>query len=85
MSTSKSTKRKALLSRDICDNAVAIMSLVATGTLPEKSMNCLLVISVVGNCASRSMRSMQVSDSEKLDTERVGRTTGWLATAAFCW
>ena len=84
ISTSKSTKRKALLRRDICDSEVVIISFVATGTLPEKSMNCLLVISVVGNCASRSIRSMQTSDSEKLETERTGRTTGRSATEAFC-
>jgi hypothetical protein len=38
----------------------------------------LLVMSVVGTCAARSMWSMHISESEKLDTERVGRTTGRL-------
>ena len=39
-------------------------------------MTCLLVMSVVGTCAARSMWSMHISESEKLETERVGRTTG---------
>ena len=76
MSTSKSTYLKALLSRDICEMAVMIMSLVATGTRPEKSGICLLVISVVGIWASRKSRSMHISESEKLDSERTGRVVG---------
>ena len=52
------------------------MSLVATGTRPEKSGICLLVMSVVGISASRIMRSMHISESLKLDMERTGRVAG---------
>ena len=67
------------------DSDVTTMSLVATGTLFEKSMNCLLVINVGGRLAARSRWSMQVSDSEKFDIERTGRTTGrFTVVATWC-
>ncbi|MCY1559342.1 hypothetical protein D9M68_963680 [compost metagenome] len=85
MSTSKSTYLNALLRRDICEMAVMIMSLVATGTRPEKSGICLLVIRVVGIWASRKSRSMHMSESEKLDSERTGRVAGRSSACAWDW
>ena len=38
--------------------------------------------SVVGTCAARSMWSMHISESEKLENERVGRTLGRSVTEA---
>ena len=60
-----------------------IMSFAAAGTRLEKSGMDLLVINVVGNCDSRSIRSMHISDSEKLDSDRVGRTVGRSAVYAY--